>query len=113
MSIDLFLTLLFSSTIVTIILTDALKKLLNASETPYRANAVVLDSAMVASTGVSVIYRIPFGLGFDYIQLFRLLVLIVCTWLMSMITYDKLVQFKYQHKKAKERNEKAKQNEVV
>ena len=108
MSIDLFLNLLISSTIATILLAEALKKLLNASETPYRANAVALDSAMVSCTGIGVIYRLPFGLGFEPVQLFRLFALIFCTWLLSMCVYDKLVQFVHQHRKAKELNKEDK-----
>lgn len=102
MSADLFLTLLVGSVIITIPLTEALKKLLNASDTPYRANAVALDSAMLSCTGLSVVYRIPFGLGYERVQVFRLVALIYCTWMLSMVTFDKLRQFKKQHRKVKE-----------
>lgn len=112
MSVELFFTLLLSSTIVTIALTEALKRLLNASETPYRANAVALDSAMLSCTGLSVIYRIPFGLGFERVQVFRLIALIFCTWLVSMFVYDKLVQFVRQHREVKKNDNKRKDSET-
>ena len=111
MSVELFLTLMIGSVIITIPLTGALKKLLNASGTPYRANAVALDSAMIACTGLSVVYRIPFGLGFDPAQVFRLIALIYCTWILSMVTFDKLRQFKKQHRKVKELNKGGKSND--
>jgi len=102
MSVELFLTLLLSSVIITISLSEALKRLLNASETPYRANIVALDSAMLSCTGVSVIYRLPFGLGFEPVQLLRLVALVFCTWFTSMVVYDKLVQTVQQYKKFRE-----------
>ena len=102
MSVELFLTLLMVSTIITVALTEALKRLLNASDTPYRANIVALDSAMLSCTGLSTIYRIPFGLGFEIIQVIRLFFLILCTWHMAMFVYDKLRQTVQQYKKFKE-----------
>ena len=102
MSVDLFLNLLTGSMIITIALTECLKKLLAAADTPYRTNAVVLDSAMISSTGVAVVYRLPFGLGFEPIQVERLFLLILFTWFASMLVYDKLKQTKAQYKKYKE-----------
>lgn len=92
MSADLFLSLLTLSVVLTIVLTNALKTLLNAANVPYRAHAVVLDSAMVCCTGVGVLYRLPFGLGFEYSQLLRLVLLILYTWVVSMVVYDKVIQ---------------------
>lgn len=102
MGVDLFLTLLMSSTIATIFLADALKTILDASGTRYRTNAVVLDSAMISTTGIGILYRIPFGLGFQPIQIYRLFLLIVCTWFLSMLVYDKIKQTKRQYKEYKE-----------
>ena len=106
MSVELFLTLLIGSTLFTMALTEALKRLLNASETPYRANIVVLDSAMLSCTGLSVVYRIPFGLGFEFMQVVRLVFLILCTWHTSMFVYDKLRQTVRQYKRFKELKKK-------
>lgn len=102
MSVELFLILLITSTILTILLTDVLKKLLISTETQYRTHAVVLDSAMVCCTGVSVVYRIPFGLGFEPILIVRLVLIIICTWFVSMVAYDKIKQTKKQYKEHKE-----------
>ena len=101
MSTDLFLNLLISSTIITIISAEALKRLLNATRTPYRANAIALDMAMISSVAVSVWYRRPFGLGFESVQVFRLLALIIFTWFLSMYVFDKIAQYVEQHNEVK------------
>lgn len=105
MSTDLLLNLLIFSTVLTIALTQLLKKLLNAVNAPYRANAVALDSAMVSCTGVAVLYRLQFGLGFEPVLLFRLLALILLTWLVSMTIYDRIIQFINQYRQMKEHKE--------
>ena len=102
MSADLFLTLLIGSTMLTIVLAEAFKTLLIASETPFRTNVIVLDAAMVASTWSAIVYRLPFGLGFEPMQLVRLIMLILCTWFTSMAVYDKLRQTREQYRKYKE-----------
>ena len=101
MELDLFLILLISSAIITITLTEGMKRLLVATETPHRDNVVAWISSITASTGVGVIYRIPFGLGFSVEQLLRLFALIFCTWLTSMLLYDKIVQTVDQNRRYK------------
>lgn len=105
MSVELFLFLLFSSIVITIFLTGFIKRLLVLSGTPHRDNIVAGIASLTASTGVGVIYRIPFGLGFNPIQLLRLFLLIAFTWVMSMVVYDKVVQTIEQHKKYKKEKE--------
>ena len=104
MSVELYLTLLFFSVTTTILLTEALKKLLNASETPYRANAVALDAAMVCGTLIGLIFKTYLGLGlsFSLEQINRLAVVILSTWIVSMVVYDKIKQTIKQYKKFKE-----------
>ena len=102
MTVDLFLTLLITSTIVTMALTESVKRLLLATDTPYRDNVVVWFCTMIACTGVGVAYRVPFGLGFSFTQLTRLCVLMMFTWVLSMHVYDKVVQTVAQHKRYKE-----------
>lgn len=96
-----FLFLLISSTIITILLSEKLKILLNKTESPYRANIVALDSAMVSSTGMSMIHRWGTLTEFGEVHLLRLVMLILLTWLVSMVVYDKLQQIKEQYKQFK------------
>ena len=105
MTVDLFLFLLIPSSIITVILTDLLKTLLNKTDTPYRPNVVALDSAMVSATGISVLYRIPKGLEYSSIQLSRLIALILFTWILSMFLYDKARQTVRQYKNFKRMQE--------
>ena len=101
MSVDLFFLLLIPSTISTMILTEAMKRLLVATDSPHRDNIVARISCVTASTGVGVIYRIPFGLGFSAEQLYRLIVLMFFSWMTSMVLYDKIIQTIEQHKRYK------------
>lgn len=103
MSVELYLFLLLLSVIGTILLTEALKRLLNSAGVPYRANAVALDSAMICSTLVSIILKnyLNLGLSFSATQVTRLLLVILSTWFAAMFVYDKMVQTKKQYKKFK------------
>lgn len=101
MSVELYLFLLVLSVIGTILLTEALKRLLNSADVPYRTNAVVLDSAMISGTLVSIILKNYLGLGlsFSSTQVTRLLLVILSTWFVSMFVYDKLVQTREQYRR--------------
>lgn len=112
MSVELYLTLLLCSTIATILLAEALKRLLNASETPYRANAVALDAAMLCSTLMGLIFKtyLRLGLSFSVEQVTRLLLLILSTWIVSMVVYDKAVQTVKQYRKHRELKMEGKNN---
>lgn len=103
MTVCEFLFLLATSSIATIVMTEMLKWLLNKTDTPYRANAVALDSAMLSSTGVSILYRLSngFSLGYSPVLVYRLVTLILCTWFASMLVYDKIKQFVDQHREFK------------
>lgn len=107
MSVELYLSILFISVICTILLTESLKNLLNKVCVPYRANAVALDSAMVSSTLISLMFKtyLNLGLSFSAEQIVRLLLVILSTWLVSMCVYDKATQTKEQYKKFKEEKE--------
>lgn len=103
MSVELYLFLLLISVICTISLTEALKRLLNTVDVPYRTNAVVLDSAMISGTLVSIILKnhLNLGLSFSPTQVTRLLLVILSTWFVSMWVYDKMVQTMRQYKEFK------------
>lgn len=110
MSVELYLSILLCSVICTILLTESLKSLLNRTGTPYRTNAVVLDSAMVSSATVGLIFKtfLNLGLSLSVEQVVRLLLVVLSVWFTSMIVYDKAVQTKEQYKKYKEKKEEMK-----
>lgn len=108
MSVELYLSILLCSVICTISLTEALKRLLNRTGTPYRTNAVVLDSAMISSITVSLIFKtfLNLGLSLSVEQIVRLLLVVLSVWFTSMVAYDKVVQTKEQYMKYKEERKK-------
>ena len=101
MSIELFLALLFCSTITTIMMTESFKKMLDATGMPYRTNAVALDAAMIWTTLIGVIFKtyLKLGLSLSAIQVTRLILVILRTWILSMFIYDKFVQTVQQYKR--------------
>ena len=105
MSVELYLSILLFSVLLTIWLTEFLKNLLNEVGVPYRTHAVVLDSAMVCTTLVSIVYKtiLNLGLSFSFEQVFRLVLVILSTWVTSTLVYDKLQITKRQYKEAKQR----------
>lgn len=110
MKLELFAFLLIISTLLTMALTEIVKKLLESTNSPHRSNVLTLISAITVSSGVGVVYRIPFGLGFSVTQLRRLILLIFFTWFFSMLLYDKIMQTWKEHKKY--RKEKRGKNHV-
>ena len=105
MSVELYLVLLMCSTVATIVLTEALKRLLNASGTLYRANIVTLDASMFCGTLTGLLFKSVLGLGlsFSFVQVVRLAVVILSTWIASMVVYDKMQQTIRQYREYKER----------
>lgn len=101
MSTDLFLTLLLFSVFICLALTEAIKTLLVATDTPHRSNVIALICAFTSSTLVGIIYRVPFGLELEGVQVLRLVKLILTTWFSTMLVYDKLDQLGRQHRKYK------------
>ena len=101
MKVELFMYLLIISTLITMALTEIIKRLLERTSSPHRSNVVALLSAITASTGVGVIYRIPFGLGFSFEQFNRLVLLVFFSWFFSTLLYDKFIQTVKEHKKYK------------
>lgn len=99
MTVELFLGLLLLSVVINIPLVEFMKRVLAVANMPYRRNILPFYTSITVCTGIGVVYRIPFGLGFEIVQVVRLVILIVFTWYMSMQVYDKIVQTKKQHRK--------------
>ena len=101
MSVELFLWLLLTSIIINIPLAEFVKNLMKVANLPYRKNIIPFYTSITVCTGVGVVYRIPFGLGFEIIQVVRLVMLVLFTWMYSMLIYDKVKQTKKQHQRYK------------
>ena len=98
MSIELYLSLLIVSTILTIILTGLFKRLLAETMHVFRTNMIVLNSSMIINSGICVIYRIFFEQkSISIMPVLRFIILIIHTWFMATLAYDKMMQAKRQY----------------
>ena len=102
MIIELYLMLLISSTLLTILLTELVKKLLVQTTPVFRTNAVVLDASMISCTGISILCRVFFGTRFSLMLLARLIIWTIHTWFMATLAYDKIKQTREQYRKYRE-----------
>lgn len=101
-NIEVFLLGLMLTSTLTGLTTEAVKKLLNESNIPYRANTLVGIVALFISTIVGIAYILLNAITFDAQSILCLIALIFMSWLSSMVGYDKVIQTIGQFKNNKE-----------
>lgn len=100
MTIEVFLALLMVLSSVNAVFTEAVKKFLDGYGVKYSSNVVALvDSIIVGALGTSVYYMLAV-VPFDAQHIMFLILMIVSTWVSSMIGYDKILQLVEQIKQA-------------
>ena len=92
MTVETFLTLLLACSVVTSLVTEAVKKLLDSIHVKYVTNVVVLFVSIIVGGAIAGIYctmveTVLFNNLFIFIS-----VVIVANWLVAMLGYDKIVQ---------------------
>ena len=88
--------------IVTNLTVEAIKKLLNGTETKYSSNVLAAVISVVIAIAVSAIYLIMNDIAFDIKIGVETIVLMYLSFLTSTIGYDKVVQMLSQIKLTKE-----------
>ena len=92
MTIELFLILLTTLSIITSICTEGIKKLLDSFEIKYASNVVVLFvSVIVAGVGTSIFY-IWNNFEWTTLNIICIFLMVCANWLGSMVGYDKVMQ---------------------
>lgn len=91
-NIEVFLLGLMLTSTLTGLTTEAVKKLLNESNIPYRANTLVGIVALFISTIVGIAYILLNAITFDAQSILCLIALVFMSWLSSMVGYDKVIQ---------------------
>lgn len=92
MSFEIFLLLLMIVSILTGLVTEGIKKLLDEVKKPYRANLLAGIVAVVLSIGVDSGYIILTETAMNEKMAVILIALVLLSWLSAMVGYDKVIQ---------------------
>lgn len=92
MSIETFLMLLLTVSILTGLVTEGIKKLADEASKTYKPNLLAGGVSVVLSAFVSVGYLILTETKFTDKMAVVLIALILLSWLCSMLGYDKVIQ---------------------
>ena len=92
MTLEYFLLLLTIVSIVTGLVTEGIKKLLDEAKEPYRANLLAGGVSVALSLLVGVGYIILMDAQINSKMAVYLIALILLSWLSAMVGYDKVIQ---------------------
>ena len=91
-TIDVFLVGLMAVSVFTGLVTQAVKKILDERNAPYRANTIAGIVAAILSAGLGVGYVLLAGIAFTAQIIVCIVALIFMGWLCAMVGYDKVVE---------------------
>lgn len=77
---------------VTGLVTEAVKKILTEHKITYHANTLAGLIATILSAAMGVGYIMLSGVGFTSQTIIYLVILVLISWLCSMVGYDKVIQ---------------------
>lgn len=99
---EYFLLGLLATSILTSLVTEAIKKTMDEHNKTYRANTLAGIVAVVLSAAISAGYIVMTGIPFTSQIVVCIIALILMSWLCAMVGYDKVVQAIAQFKTTKE-----------
>lgn len=92
MSVTTFLILLTVFATFTALMTEAVKKFLDAQKVTYASNIVVLIVALVIGCGGTAVYYINYQVPFNALNSVYLALMGLANWIGAMVGYDKVKQ---------------------
>lgn len=92
MTITAFLIILTGCAVITSLLTEAAKKLMDDIGINYAANILVLIVAVIVGCGATALYYVNYQIPFNALNSVYLALMGVANWLGSMLGYDKVKQ---------------------
>ena len=98
MTITLFITILTAGSVVSSLLTEAIKKWYANAGKEYSANVIALIDAVVIGGGVTSAVYMLMEIPWTVNNIICLAGMVVTTWICSMIGYDKVMQLAKQLK---------------
>lgn len=88
MTVELFMTLLTISAVVTSLVTEAVKRVYNTKSN----NLLALYVSLVVGAFVCFVAYLNLGIAFTLLNVLYMLAFIVFNWLIATLGYDKVVQ---------------------
>lgn len=92
MTTEVMLILLAVLSVITSLVTQGVKKILNKKEADYATNVVVWIVAAVLGGGVTAVFYLACGIPWTALNVIYILVMIVASGLGAMLGYDKVIQ---------------------
>lgn len=92
MSVTTFLILLTVFATFTALMTEAVKKFLDAQKITYASNIVVLIVALIIGCGGTAVYYINYQVPFNALNSVYLALMGLANWIGAMVGYDKVKQ---------------------
>lgn len=92
MTVTIFLILLTICATITALLTEAVKKFLDAQKVNYASNILVLIISLLIGCGASAIYYVNFQIPFNALNSVYLALMGIANWVGAMVGYDKVKQ---------------------
>jgi uncharacterized protein YacL len=88
-----FLLIIFTACeIITPLLTEGVKNLLDSASVKYASNVVVLFTSLIVSVGVMTFAYLSQNIPFSALNIAYIVVMFFMNWLGSMVGYDKVTQ---------------------
>lgn len=87
-----FMILLFIASVMTGLLTEAMKKTFDGTSVKVSNNMLAVIMSAVASCIVSIVYIIQNSITIDAKVVVEIVLLFIMSWICSMIGYDKVKQ---------------------
>lgn len=92
MTISLFITILTAGSIISGVLTEAIKKFYINAGKKYSANIIALINAVVIGCGGTIMAYILIGIPFTATNIVCVIGVMFAVWIGSMLGYDKVIQ---------------------
>ncbi len=92
MTVTVFLILVTVFATITALVTEAVKKFLDAQKITYASNVVVLIVALVIGCGGTAVYYVNYRVPFNALNSVYLALMGIANWVGAMVGYDKVKQ---------------------
>lgn len=99
---EMFLVGALITSVITGLVTEAIKKIFMEYKIMYHANTLAGIVAVILSLAIGIGYVVITGMGFNAQTVVYLVILVFISWLCSMVGYDKVIQTIKQFKMDKE-----------
>lgn len=99
---EVFLMGLLATSVLTGLVTEAIKKIMDEHNKTYRANTLAGLVSVVLSAAIGAGYVVMTGVSLNSQLMVCLIALVLMSWLCAMVGYDKVIQAISQFKTTKE-----------